>query len=49
MIESAENKNSKTSYLALFKIMEYIKTTKVKVSMADIIDNRSRLLQGNRK
>ena len=37
MIESAENKNSKTSYLVLFKIMEYIKTTKVKVSMADIL------------
>ena len=37
LIESAENKNSKTSYLALFKIMEYIKTTKVKVSSADIL------------
>ena len=37
LIESAENKNSKTSYLALFKIMEYIKTTQVKVSLADIL------------
>ena len=37
MIESAENKNSKTSYLVLLKITEYTKTTKVKASLADIL------------
>ena len=46
LIESAENKNSKTSYLVLLKIMEHKNNKSENFIGRYFIDNRSSLLQG---
>ena len=46
LIESAENKNSKTSYLVLLKIMEHKNNKSESFIGWYFIDNRSSLLQG---